>query len=215
MKIIETSIIGESVIKKHGCILIGLSIKNSYFKNENLKKILEWVSNNSNKSYIMIPDKPAIYTLMSLGYEKSKAQTKAGLEANRLENKCNKIINDNKLSNISIIRWRNIENNKEYLDSLEKIQSFYSSDNNFNQSIKNTTQEVIEKNKNSLEMSKALDIGVNFLFQELAFISNSANILKQEQVAYFYHKTIPVFKNMLENKYTINISNNVGFITAS
>ena len=100
MEIIETSSVGKSVIENHGRILIGLSIKNSYFKDGNLKKILEWVSKYFVHGYVMIPDEPAIYTLMSIGYEENRARTKAVLEANRLENKCYRIIEDSKLNNI-------------------------------------------------------------------------------------------------------------------
>lgn len=128
MKINEISTVGESVIRDKGSILIGLSIKNSYFKDENLKKVLEWSSDHSNDSYIMIPDKPAVYTLMSLGYEEGRAKTKARLEANRLRNKCERIIDESKLSNISIITWDDIEGNRDYANSLAKIEHSYETD---------------------------------------------------------------------------------------
>jgi len=64
-----------------------------------------------------------------------------------------------------------------------------------------------------LNREAALDLGVNFLFQELALISNSANILARKEVAYLYHKTMPLFKNMLDGKYTTKVNSNVGFVT--
>ncbi len=213
MEILELSEIGEKVIKNKTNILIGLSINNSYFKDGNLEKIIQWSAENAKRIFIMIPDKPAIFTLMSFGYSEDKAKAKARLESNRLENKCRKIIKEKELKDVIIIRWSDIESNSYYIEYLEKIKNLFRQNEEFKIDIENTTRGVLKNNVTDLDEGRAIEIGVNFLFQELAFISNAARILDLDKIAYLYHSTMPVFKNMVEGRYPLD-THNVGYITA-
>jgi hypothetical protein len=58
-----------------------------------------------------------------------------------------------------------------------------------------------------------LELGVQFLLKELAFISEASMILSQGKVAYVYHQTMHIFKEILEGEYSFRASTGVGYIT--
>lgn len=213
MEIKEVSEIGEKVLKDRSAILIGLSVKNSYFNAKNLEKLILWSKDNAKKVFIMIPDKPAVFTLMSFGYSEDKARTKARLESNRLQNKCNKIINDHNLGNIEIVTWSDIESNPQYIERLQNIMQLFKENDTFRADVEDTTKEVLKNNSTTLDETQALKIGVNFLFQELAFIAYADKILRVKEIAYLYHSTMPVFKEIVNGKYLFDVTG-VGYITA-
>ena len=143
MKIIEHSKIGEKVLENKSNILIGLSVKNSYFKEEKLRELIRWSCDNAKQVFIMIPDEPAVFTLMSFGYDEVKAKAKARLEANRLENKCNKIISEHDIKNAFILRWEDFKNNENYVEYLSEIKKLYEEHTAFKEAVRLTTEEVV------------------------------------------------------------------------
>jgi tRNA-dependent cyclodipeptide synthase len=214
MKIKETSLhnIGVLKNKKISCI-IGVSINNSYFKDENIRNLLIWASSFAKSLYIMIPDEPAIHTLLALGYSKEKAERKARLKSNNVENKCVRIISDLKIKNVIILRWKDIKVSPLYVKRLNEIRSLYTSDQFFKDAIDSTTKNVILGNISGVITNEQINLGINFLFEELAFILHSTIILGESNVMYVYHKTMELMKNIIAGKYDISSSLNVHFIT--
>src|SRR4051794_21992670 len=109
MKIIKNDNVGEKTFKEHQAVLIGLSIRNSYFKEKSLLQILQWSAENFKQVFIMCPDVPAISTLQSLGYDYQEAKEKAALASNNLENKCNRIITQLEIKEQArFLRWNQL-----------------------------------------------------------------------------------------------------------
>ncbi len=210
MNITEISPLGEQTIKNEGTAILGISVENSYFNEKNLRALIAWAEINFSKIYIMIPDEPAIYTMMAKGYSKTKASTKARLKANALENMCHKITYL-WTTEVEIICWNSIQQNIAYKMSLAKVQTLYEFDTTFNQMVRSTTKEVLTKNSNEV-LEESIDLGINFLFQELAFISNARQILGESLISYVYHKTMPVLQYVLDRHHVLQ-NLEVGCIT--
>ncbi|MCL5407244.1 MAG: tRNA-dependent cyclodipeptide synthase [Patescibacteria group bacterium] len=213
MKIISQSSAGKESIENHDSALIGLSIRNSYFKEDNLKELIKWADENFANVFIMIPDIPAVDTLKSLGYNENRARQKAQLASNNLENKCISIIEEFGIEDKSkIIRWEDVINNPEYTSSYKKLCDLYELDQNFKQDVRDSTNAVIEFHGSDLPSEKAINIGVGFLLKELAFISESAKILGVKKCAYIYHRPMSVYENLISGKYNIKTHENSGYI---
>lgn len=213
MKIITSSKAGKEALENHDSALIGLSIRNSYFKEENLKELIKWADENFNRVFVMIPDIPAIETLKSLGYSENRARQKAQLASNNLENKCISIIEEYGIEDkCKMIRWRDLSNNETYNNSFKNLKELYNVDENFKKDVRDTTDAVIEFHGSELPKEKAIDIGIGFLLQELAFILDSANILGVNRCAYVYHRSLPVHEYMLSGKYKYTLDEKSGYI---
>lgn len=216
MRIIEVSDAGREVLSNKGAVLIGLSIRNSYFRDEeNLRQIYQWAADSFSKVFVMIPDLPAIYTLMSYGNPENKARQKAQLAANALENKLQAIVVGIKSdTEFFLVRWAPLEDNQDYLSSYKKLENLYHTNASFQADIRSVTKSVIEGHGTSLDINQAIEIGVQFLLKELALISNSASILGVPECAYMYHRLLPVHKDMLEGKYGLTFPQNSGYLVA-
>lgn len=216
MKIIEVSDAGRVTLDNKGAALIGLSIQNSYFRDEeNLRQIYKWAADSFSKVFVMIPDLPAIHTLMSYGYPENKARQKAQLAANALENKLQAIVAEIASdTEFYLVRWTPLESNQDYLHSYKKLENLYRTNESFQSDIRSVTKSVIEGHGTSLDINQAVEIGVQFLLKELALISNSASILGVPECAYVYHRLLPVHKDMLEGKYGLTFPKNSGYIIA-
>ena len=216
MEITETSFIDESPLEdRQLSLIIGISLNNSYFKYDNLKRLISWASCLERKVYIMIPDEPAVYTLLAFGYEEKEAIRIARLKSNALENKCLSIIKElNQEDFVRIIRWKDITDNQHYLQALSEIKEAYDTDTCFKDAIRRTTASVILSNLSEQPNEAQVEIGTTFLFQELAFISYSALILREKKIGYVYHRTMQVFKEIIECHYAFRSNQSVGFITA-
>lgn len=213
MKIHSQSVIGERALKEKEAVLIGLSIKNSYFKDENIEELISWAHEHFGKVNIMCPDEPAFHTLLSLGHSEKKAKEKSTLECNRLVNKCNRVIANLKLADRArIIRWVDLNQNEAYRSTLKDIEHLYKSNESFRTDVRATTRQVIEQHGTTLPIETAIDIGVDFFLKELALIINSAEILKVPLSAYVYHKRMPVLEHMLDGKYGYQPPTNTGYL---
>lgn len=214
MKIIEASAIGHQVMENKQPLILGISINNSYFKEENLERLIAWASNGGRKVYVMIPDQPAIHTMVALGKGRADAERISRLKSNNLENKCLAIGARLGVTAIKIIRWKDLSENAEYGSSLEEIINAYKTDAPFTQAVRETTEGVLANGGYVSPSPDQVAEGVQFLLKELAFITYADLILKEPAVAYVYHRTMPSMREIMEGRYNFRSSPNVGFVTA-
>ena len=214
MEITETSIVGQQVLEERQTLIIGISLNNSYFKEENLRKLITWATGHSESVYIMIPDEPAVHTLSALGETEKEAQRIAQLKSNNLANKCNRIIQENQLTTVRVIRWKDFKENASYVQTLFDIKTAYGNDVILKQSLREATTHVLHAGGTRVVTEGEIDLGTQFLFKELAFITHADTILGVQKVAYVYHRTMPVLREIVEGIYSFKASPNIGFITA-
>lgn len=212
MHIIDSS---EKLISNTQTILLGISINNSYFKESNLEKIIKWSKEYGKNTYIMIPDEPAVHTMIALGASSNDAERKARLKSNSLENKCRVLIECLGVEGTTIIRWGSLAPSLLYLESLCEIKYAYDHDPLFQERLRSATKEVLVANGCADTRSSVLDDGVVFLLKELAFIARADVILSEPKVLYVYHKTMAVLKEIIQGRYMFKPSAGVGFLTVS
>lgn len=210
----NSSPVGESALKKQTGAVIGLSIRNSYFrKKENLLELLTWATKNFKQVYVMCPDVPSIDTLRSLGYTESEAKSKATLACNNLVNKCNKILNElGAKASTQIVRWNAFENSPAYQYMYDRLKKLYAANSEFQNDVRSATKSVIENHGTAVAINEAIDLGVEFFLKELAFIINAAEILELPLSAYIYHKDMPVFQKLLDGHYGFTSPANSGYL---
>jgi tRNA-dependent cyclodipeptide synthase len=215
MKVIDTSPIGMQVLQKGKPLIIGVSLSNSYFTKENLQKILSWAGTISQEIYIMIPDKPAVFTMRARGKSEKDAISLARRETKKLMSVCNEVIHSSGLDDVTFVTWEHLETNSYYLESLSEIEHEYGSSPEFAEAIRAATLPVISlvRGRQRVPTEEELELGVQFLLKELAFISEASMILSQGKVAYVYHQTMHIFKEILEGEYSFRASTGVGYIT--
>ena len=213
MNIKEISQVGKQVLELGQALIIGISIGNKYFKDENLRKLIKFgLDSRACKIYIMIPDEPMVATLMAFGKTEVQAQRVARLKANALENKCTAIAKELG-ADILIIRWKDVVTNSSYIQFLNDLRKYFYEDRVFRGDVRQVTAEVL-LNNSGFANALNLEIGVQFLLKELAFILMSNRILGEETIAYVYHKTMSVLKSAVEHKYSLYNGSSVGYITA-
>ena len=156
--------------------IIGLSLDNSYFNSENIARLIAYVNTTlpNNQHFIMIPDVPAIHTMVAKGMNRNDAEKKSKLKSNALENKCRKVV----LQKIpDIVRWESLKNNTIYQSRLNEFEEFYNSNNSFREYINTTVYSVLKKQNDTIISSEVLYTGSRFLLMELVFICWSPDIL--------------------------------------
>lgn len=135
-----------------------MSVGNSYFKEDSIKKIVDFAKDHFEKIKFLIPFDPAIYTYQALGYDEKKAITKARLGSNRLINHTMRAIAEYK--NMDIVTWsKEIANNEHYKKQLEVIRNLYKNNSDFFQNANETTKSVLkEKVKNGLNLEENISV---------------------------------------------------------
>jgi cyclo(L-tyrosyl-L-tyrosyl) synthase len=84
------------LLKEHA--LIGISPFNSYYSEENLKKLFSWGLSTFKRINIFIPDGISIYTLQGMGYPKERAEKKTRSQDRYLKNKAIRALAANNIS---------------------------------------------------------------------------------------------------------------------
>jgi len=61
-------------------------------------------------------------------------------------------------------------------------------------------------------MEQALDEGIFYLIEELAFLCSSPNLFEADRVANIYHKRWPIYEDLVAGKFGGRPRNNLGYI---
>jgi len=210
----ELSQIGTLVLEEKQAAVIGLSIRNNYFRGDTIEQITLWAKDNFRILIFMIPDEPAIDTLCGLGYDFSKAKQKATQACNNLENKCLRIISKLNIGDKArTLRWHQLQSNTAYCNSYANLSELYENDQSFRRDARNTTKQVMLAQETKLPIEQAIDIGVQFLIKELSFIINASKILELDCAsAYLYHRPLAIYRNLLDGRYLFTPPIDSGYI---
>ncbi len=214
MRVNDISSIGKLVLQEKQAVIIGLSIRNNYFRGNTIEQITDWAKDQFRILIFMLPDEPAIDTLSALGYSPEKARQKAMLACNNLENKCLRIIEKFNIDDkVQIVRWAKLKHNGTYQHSYFKLSQLYDEDELFRLDIRRATRQLIERHKTKLPIDQAIDMGSQFLIKELSFIIAASEILNLNCAsAYLYHRQFDVHSNLLAGRYKIQVPVDSGYI---
>ena len=216
---------GYELLNNKGFVISAMSIGNSYFSNEKIDELLPFLNKHFSQTKILIAKKISVHTYKALGYDEKKARQKTKLAGNRLKNSCirtmQKIRTQGQQVNVDFVDWENeVEHDAEYEKQLEIIKELYNRHKrlkdvkkSFYKDARDTTKNVLmAKLEDKKEIDRAIDEGVEYLLEELAFILAAPKIFNVTNVAYIYHREWPIFTKLIDGKYDKKIRKNVAFI---
>jgi len=202
-------------LKTKTAAIIGVSMLNSHFTKENIQRTADIVKQTHDNVFFMLPNKPAEHTLAGYGYSKEEAQKTVQRKFKSIERNCRKSIEALQIPDAKILFWEQFEDNENYFEMLTRLNELYATDTHFREDARSTTRAVYETSKypakKRLSLDEQVDVSVDFLLEELAFILSSPDILNIEGTDYVYHKEMPILSELLAGNYEFNPPKNVGF----
>jgi tRNA-dependent cyclodipeptide synthase len=148
---------------------------------------------------------------MALGYDQTKASSKARLGSNRLKNHSQKIIGTN--TKVEIVNWsKRIANNPFYQNNLNLISELYRVNQEFQTDAEEATKKVLMKKSDRAISEEDIKIGTKYLLEELAFVLSSPDIFEVQSTVYMYHRNWPIYEKLVNGEYDNKPRNNLGFL---
>ncbi|MHB8831542.1 MAG: tRNA-dependent cyclodipeptide synthase [Patescibacteria group bacterium] len=207
---------GYEVLKKHGLVIIWMSVGNSYFNKERIEEILEYAAKHFSVVRILIPYEPAIYTYLALGYDATRANSKARLGSNRLTNHTKRTISENasfRGKDIRILNWaEEVEQADVYQKNYSVMTHLYETNHQFQIDVEKTTLEVLNNKSDNNISAEKVKIGVKYLLEELSFVLSSPNLFKVDKTAYMYHRRWPIYEKLVNGEYDNKPKEDIGFL---
>jgi tRNA-dependent cyclodipeptide synthase len=209
---------GYRVLQTGGLAIVGMSVRNSYFKKNRIDELLRYCATLFQKIRIMVPDKPAEHTYRALGQSPAKAERKARLSGNTLQNHSLRtmaaIHGEVPGFDIKLIEWgEEVSLHEAFEREYQNLKTLYSSNESFRKEIRDTTRSVLNgKSKPGYGLESAIDEGIHYLLKELAFLSASPEILGVDKIAYVYHHRWKVYEDFVSGKFDGIKRNNLGFV---
>lgn len=204
-------------LESNGASIIGLNIQNKYFQDDdNLKEIISWSLRNFPKTYILLPDEPAVATFMAYGYNEKVARQKANQACLDLQSRCFMLCKDHpNFSSLQVVRWRKFEDNKSYKATFNVLKELYETNASFRRDVRADTMRGILHNGTLFDLQESVDIGIDAILKELAFVSMAPTILNESATAYLYHHFMPLLDGLLGGMYGVQVDARSGFIIGS
>lgn len=185
--------------------IIGMSPGNSYFKDREVRFLLEKTVKEFGKTAILVADIPAISTYIALGYPENRARNKAVPKGNNLKNRTRRMQQTLGFSDdqVRIVEWgKEILPNTEYGVIYERVQSLYNTNKDFQAAVDATTRSVLESSDKTIpNIEQATKTGIHYLLSELAFLEFAPSFLQSEKVIYIYHKNWSVYEDYISGKF--------------
>jgi tRNA-dependent cyclodipeptide synthase len=180
--------------------IIGVSPGNSFFTDNEVENLLEQVFSKYTEAVIFIPDIPAQNTYKALGYDEKDARRKAILKGNNLRNKFQRMGDRMGIQRetLSFVDWKKMEKDERYQNAFSDIRQLYTTNDVFQKSAQKTTFQVLQNYDANKEWSDdEIEIGVEYLLCELAYMQSAPEILGCEKVLYVYNKRWPVYEDLI------------------
>lgn len=197
--------------------IIGMSPGNSYFKDDEVRFLIENIVRRFGRVAILIADVPAISTYMAFGYPENRARRdKAIPQGNLLRNRVKRAMVQlgYSESQVKIINWQEeVENNPGYVLSYDGVRSLYDKNKEFMRSADATTLGVLKSSERDiLDIERATKIAVHYLFSEIAFLEWAPRFFNVNRAVYVYHKNWPVYEDYIAGKFDKKIRNYMDFL---
>ena len=190
-------------------LIIGMSPGNGYFKQEVVDKLIPFGLQQTNTIGIFIPDVPAIFTYIALGYPENIAKSKKAIpQGNNFRNRIKKTIQDQNLDKdrVIVFDWQKekIEENLAYREAFIYVSNLYKNNINFKEDINSATEAVLINNpfkKKDITVND-IEIGTHYILSEFAFMLFLPSYLSEyKYFIYGYHKPWPVWEKFITGKY--------------
>ncbi|MDR1522845.1 MAG: tRNA-dependent cyclodipeptide synthase [Endomicrobium sp.] len=192
-------------LKEHA--LIGISPFNSYYSEENLKRLFAWGLNLNHfkEVNIFIPDGISAYTLQAMGYSEEKAKKKTKLHDNNLKNKAIRALVANNVvdveANNMMVFCSDLMKSESYLKFYDNYKKLYESNEDFKEGCLATSKMVLASKGFQGDMNdEAVGVAAKYFIAELPVYLNTPEILNVSSSLYVYKDLPSEFLMKIYNK---------------
>ena len=199
----------------HACL--GISPFNSYFKEQTIKNLAYWASENFVSFSIFIPDKPTIYTLNALGYSLEKAMKESNKQSRYLKNQIKRALLSigkqyDELDSI-LLDAEKLDKNEQFLKTYKTIIWYFENDPAFRESCLDASKWVLQaKMKTGFQLTeKALHTAVKYFLYEVPIFIDTANIIGKDSSLFCYHQAPLFLQKMYSCGFNLKPRSNQGF----
>lgn len=187
-------------LKEHA--LIGISPFNSYYSEENLKRLFAWGLANFKKISVFIPTEISSYTLQAVGCSEEQAKKKTRKHDKNLEHKALRALIANNLSDNEaknqIIFFSDLMNNRKYLEIYDICIKLYETNEDFRNGCLETSKWVLASKCSSDFVNKeALNIAAKYFLAELPLYLNTPEIFDVSSSLIVYKDLPSIFLNKI------------------
>ena len=181
--------------------ILGFSIGNPYFNEEHILWLFKQLENVQGKKYIFIPYESGIWTYKGLGYDDKESKRKAILRGNALRNKVLRQLKFiSRKSDFHLVSWeQEIIESEFYMKELKRLKKLYENTTSFREDCNTLTQSVLIKQKKSSQLN--IDLGKNYVLEELAFLEAFNQIYRIKKSTYVYHNPWKIYESLISGKY--------------
>jgi len=165
---------GETALLNRSVALLGLSLGNPFYTQENISELLAAVAPRVQSIQIFITDPIAHHTFQALGMSEIKAKQKAHTDGNNRRNRLSRALNDPRILHravdVHLLDWRNeVLSNGDYAAHYHGLRALYQHNPAFREAMREATRGVVSSRVVSplkLEtIEAAVDIGLPFLLK--------------------------------------------------
>ena len=185
--------------------IIGMSPGNSYFKDYEVRFLLQQAVSRFGNCAIMVADVPAIATYKALGYSPSQARNKAIPKGNNLKNRTRRLAEELGYSEeqVRIVDWaEEVETNPGYQQHYRNIAAKYQTMPAFAEGVRKTSRTVLEASgKIEGDIVGATESATHYLLSELAFMEFAPAFFACERVCYLYHRNWPIYEDYIQGQF--------------
>jgi polar amino acid transport system substrate-binding protein len=183
--------------------IIGMSPGNSYFKDYEVRFLLQEAVNRFGQCAVMVADIPAISTYIAFGYTPNRARNKAVPKGNNLKNRTRRIAEELGYSpeQVVITDWADeVENNPGFREHYRAIEEKYKTLPVFAEAVRSTTQAVLD-NRAQTYSPQEIEGATHYLLSEIAFMEFAPQFFNQDRVCYLYHRNWKVYEDYINGKF--------------
>lgn len=184
--------------------VIGMSPENSYFKDYEVRFLLEECINRFGNCAVMVADVPAIATYVALGYDQKKARNKAIPKGNNLKNRTRRLAEELGYDEkqVRIVDWaEEVETDSKYLEHYDSVVQKYKELPPFADRVRTTCREVLENSQRYLDLDEATEAATHYLLSELAFLEFAPAFFSTQRVCYVYHRNWQVYEDYISGRF--------------
>jgi tRNA-dependent cyclodipeptide synthase len=196
--------------------IIGMSPGNSYFKDYEIRFLLQEAIERFGRCAIMVADVPAIATYIALGYSPNKARNKAIPKGNNLKNRTRRLAEEMGYSadQVRIIDWaEDVETNAAYQQHYQSILDKFQKLPDFAAAVRETSRIVLASSgKVEGDLGAAIENAIHYLLSEIAFLEYAPQFLDSSRVCYLYHRNWGVYEDYIKGRFDGVAKSNLDFL---
>lgn len=215
---------GMSVLRRRGHVLVAICLNNGYYKRSRIEKLLQVAASLSPEVTVFFTDGPAVHNYLALGRSESYALKQTRKQYHQLRNACDETIARlHGLASFRFIDWASVYARTDYRTTYSELLELYNTNHRFRHEVRQATQAVLARHQSNRDLEAAVDIGILYSLEELAFLScYDAMALElvrptsgDPQFAYIYHLRWDILERLANGVYDGIKRPNLGFIVLS